>query len=228
MIKDDSLRGRQIPTGAVNFGDLRRTVPISSLWGFDRGQPIDRYYIEAFLQQREADIRGRVLEVGDPAYTRQFGGDRVTASDVLNLTAIPGTTVQADIACAPQIPSEIFDCIIFTQTLQLIYDLRAAAATLHRILRPEGVLLATFPGITHTGDGQWGRHWCWSLTRVSAARLFGEVFDPADVTVSGRGNVLTAIAFLHGIAAEERQPHELDDDNQPFDVTIAVRAVRRT
>src|SRR4029450_9396308 len=145
MIKDDAQRGRQIPTGAVNFGDLRRTVPISSLWGFDRGQPIDRYYIEAFLQQREADIRGRVLEVGDPAYTRQFGGDRVTASDVLNLTAIPRTTVQADIACAPHIPSEIFHCIIFPQTLQLIYDLRAAAATLHRILRPEGVLLATFP-----------------------------------------------------------------------------------
>ena len=211
-----------VPVGTVDFGHFRRLIPISKEWGFDRGLPVDRYYIERFLQRHAVSIRGRVLEVGDNAYTRRFGGDRVTNSDVLNLNASPGTTIQADLASAPHIPSDSFDCIIFTQTLQYFYDLRSAVATLHRTLRPDGVLLATFPGITHTQDG--AQHWCWSLTPNSARRLFGEVFPPEAVQVEGYGNVLAAISFLHGVAAEELKSWELDFRYPAFDVTIALRA----
>ena len=62
-----------------NFGDLRRTKPVSSAFGYDRGKPVDRRYIEAFLATNSVDVRGRVLEIGDSAYTRQFGRDRVDA-----------------------------------------------------------------------------------------------------------------------------------------------------
>ena len=226
---DDNRRrdeGSHIAVGTVDFGHLRRLVPISNQWGYDRGLPIDRYYIERFLQRNAADIRGRVLEVGDDAYTRRFGEDRVTSSDVINLYQSPSTTIQADLASAPQIPSNSFDCIILTQTLQLIYDLRSAVATLYRILSPGGVLLATFPGITHTQDGQWSQHWCWSLTPNSARRLFAECFPPEALQVEAYGNVLTAISFLHGIAAEELQPEELDFRYPAFDVTIALRATK--
>jgi SAM-dependent methyltransferase len=223
---NDTRRGDEghIPVGTVDFGHFRRLVPISKEWGFDRGLPIDRYYIERFLQGHAKDIHGHVLEVGDDGYTRRYGGDRVTHSDVLNLYQSPGTTIQADLASAPQIPSDSFDCIILTQTLQLIYDLRSAVVTLHRILRPCGVLLATFPGITHTQDGQWSKHWCWSLTPASARRLFGEVFPQEALEVEGYGNVLSAISFLHGIAAEELDVEELDFRYPAFDVTIALRA----
>ena len=221
---DNSRDAGHVPVGAVDFGSFRRLVPISAVWGFDRGLPIDRYYIERFLQRNAADIRGRVMEVGDDAYTRRFGRDRVTRSDVVNFYQIPGTTIQADLVSAPQIPSGSFDCIIVTQTLQLIYDLRSAVATLHRILRPGGVLLATFPGITHTQDGQWAEHWCWSLTPNSGKRLFSEVFAPEALCVEAYGNVLAAVSFLHGIAAEELKPEELDFRYPAFDVTIALRA----
>lgn len=216
----------KVPVGGVAFGDFRRLVPISALWGYDRGLPIDRYYIERFLGEQASDIRGDVLEVGDDAYTRRFGGGRVTRSDVLNLDDLPGTTIRADLTSAPQVPSDRFDCIVFTQTLQLIYDVRAAVATLHRILRPGGVLLATFPGITHSLDGRWSAHWCWSFTPSSAMRLFGEVFPEKALAVDGHGNVLAAVAFLHGLAAEELRPEELDFRSPAFDVTIAVRAVK--
>lgn len=215
-----------VPVGGVAFGDFRRLTPISVLWGYDRGLPIDRYYIERFLGEHAHDVRGDVLEVGDDTYTKRFGGGRVTRSDVLNLDDVPGTTIQADLASAPHVPSGRFDCIVFTQTLQLIYDIRAAVATLHRILRPGGVLLATFPGITHTQDGHWSAHWCWSLTPSSARRLFGEVFQEGALAVEGHGNVLAAVAFLHGLAAEELRPEELDFRTPAFDVTIAVRAVK--
>ena len=55
--------------GAVEFGHLRRVRPISSSFGFDRGKPIDRRYIEDFLSRHAQDITGRVLEVADNAYT---------------------------------------------------------------------------------------------------------------------------------------------------------------
>src|ERR1044071_606160 len=72
------------PVGSVGFGALRRLTPISREFGLDRGQPIDRYYVEDFLERNAADIRGRVLEVGDDRYTRKFGGGRVSRSDVLH------------------------------------------------------------------------------------------------------------------------------------------------
>ena len=45
-----SGRKRRLP-GGLELGSLRRTTPISSSFGFDRGQPIDRYYIEDFLRR---------------------------------------------------------------------------------------------------------------------------------------------------------------------------------
>lgn len=215
-----------IPVGGVDFGDFRRLEPISVDWGFDRGLPIDRFYVERFLGKHADDIRGHVLEVGDDTYTKRFGADRVEKIDVLNLKEGPGTTIQADLSSAPHIPSDQFDCIVFTQTLQLVYDLHAAVATLHRVLRPGGVLLATFPGITHTQDSNWYPYWYWNLTSGSANRLFSEVFPPEALTVEGHGNVLAAVAFLQGIAAEELRPEELDFRSPTFDVSITVRATK--
>ena len=48
--------------------------PVSRSFGFDRGTPVDRRYIEQFLARHAAAIRGDVLEVGDDGYTRRFGG----------------------------------------------------------------------------------------------------------------------------------------------------------
>jgi hypothetical protein len=100
----------------VNFGDLRRLTPISRAFGFERGQPVDRHYIEQFLAQHAADIHGRVLEIGDDHYMRHFGGDRVQQADVLDLPREDGqATIVADLQEADHIPGAAFDCIIFTR-----------------------------------------------------------------------------------------------------------------
>jgi len=96
--------------GGVDFGDLRRLEPISANWGFDRGLPVDRYFIEDFLRRNQLDIGGRVLEVADWVYTREFGADRVDRSDVVDIRATnPRATVIADLTDAPSIPSASFD-----------------------------------------------------------------------------------------------------------------------
>jgi hypothetical protein len=216
-----------LPVGQVHFGDLRRVTPISKEWGHERGKSIDRYYIERFLARNSADIQGRVLEIGDPGYTRTFGGNRVAQSDVLNVKeGIAGTTIVADLADAAHIPSDAFDCIIFTQTLQYLYNVRAALQTLYRILKPGGVLLATFPGITQTYDPEWADVWYWNFTKPSAQRLFEEIFPADNHSLQMYGNVLAAAAFLYGLAVEELDSQELDYFDPGYAVTIAVRALK--
>jgi SAM-dependent methyltransferase len=217
----------ELPVGGVSFGDLGRLTPISRVFGFDRGTPVDRYYIEKFLAANAGDIRGRVLEIGDDSYTRKFGGDRVTKSDVLHVSdENPKATIIADLSNAGHIPSDSFDCIVLTQTLHLIFDVRAAIATLHRILRAGGVLLTTFPGISQIDHYDWGSTWYWSFTSLSAQRMFSEVFRQENMRVEAQGNVFAAISFLHGIALEELRKEELDFRDRDYEVTISVRAIK--
>jgi SAM-dependent methyltransferase len=214
------------PVGRIQFGDLRRLQPMSRTFGYDRGLPVDRHYIEAFLAARAGDIQGRVLEIGDDAYTRRFGADRVTRRDVLHVESISGATFVGDLARADHVPSAAFDCVILTQTLQLIYDVRAALTTVHRILKPGGRLLATAPGISQISDDQWRASWCWSFTSTSLGRLLAETFPLGDVVIETHGNVLAAIAFLHGVAAEELEPAELAYRDRAYELLITARACK--
>jgi methyltransferase family protein len=215
--------------GRVRFGDLRRARPFSVHFGFERGLPVDRHYIERFLEQNRADIRGRVLEVGDASYTRRFGGDRVTHSDVLHVEAgAPEATVVADLSDADHLPGDAFDCIILTQTLHLVYDFTSAVATVRRVLAPGGVVLVTVPGISQIDAGEWAHSWYWSFTAPAVGRMFGEEFGPANVSVTQHGSVLSAIAFLEGMASRELTEAELAVDDPAYPVFIGVRAVKAT
>jgi SAM-dependent methyltransferase len=219
--------GRRVQVGNLRFGDFRRLDPISREFGLDRGRPIDRYYIENFLAHQTDDIRGRVLEIGDDTYTRQYGGERVEHADVLHVTeGNPQATFVADLTRADHIPSDAFDCIIFTQTLHLIYDVRLAIRTLSRILKPGGILLATFPGISQIAQDQWGEHWYWAFTTQSARRLFEETFPAPNVEIEAHGNVLAAVSFLHGLAVEELNQKELDCHEPAYEVLITLRAMK--
>jgi SAM-dependent methyltransferase len=213
--------------GGVRFGDLARTAPIDGNFGFGRGTPVDRFYIESFLDRNRNDIAGRVLEVGDPAYSLRFGAERVTRQDVLNVSAgNPHATIVGDLSKPDVLPRDSFDCIVLTQTLQFIYDLRPAVAQLHAALRPGGVLLVTVPGISQI-DRASDWTWYWSFSSASALRLFAEVFDAGSVSVDSHGNVFAAMSFLQGLALEELPPSKLLVQDSAYPVIVAVRACKR-
>jgi glycosyltransferase involved in cell wall biosynthesis len=210
--------------GRVRWGDLRRLQPIGVEFGYERGTPIDRRYIEDFLARHADDVRGRVLEVADAAYTRRYGGSAVTASEVIHLERDnPEATIVGDLTALDHVPDASFDCIVMTETLQMIYDVRAAVATLRRILRPGGVVLATVPGMTNIDDSD---AWAWGFTVLSARKLFAEAFGEENVEIESRGNVLAATAFLHGLSAHELAPEEIDHPDPNYPMSIHVRAVR--
>jgi glycosyltransferase involved in cell wall biosynthesis/SAM-dependent methyltransferase len=216
---------RRPPLGRVRFGDLRRVTPISPDFGFDRGLPVDRYYIEKFLGRHASEIAGRVLEIGDDSYTRRFGGARVTRADILHVHAgNPRATFVGDLTDPSVLPENTFDCIVLTQTLHLIYDVRLALERLRRALAPGGVLLVTAPGISAIDRGEWGKTWFWSFTAVSMSRLFSDVFDDRALMLEEYGNVLSATAFLQGLAVEDLTLADLDPLDRSYPVILGVRA----
>lgn len=224
LVKRGVRRLAQPRARAVRWGDLRRTTPISPDWGFERGTPVDRYYIEKFLAENRSDIRGRVLEVLEPRYTKMFGSG-VTHSEVLHVEeGYPHTTVVADLSDGEGLTSDYYDCVILTQTLQCVPDTAAAVRTLHRILKPGGVCLATIPTITRISRydmDRWGDYW--RMTSRGARFFFDPVFHDR-LVVKAFGNVLVATAFLHGVAVQDLTPAELSTVDPDFELLVAVRA----
>jgi peptidoglycan/xylan/chitin deacetylase (PgdA/CDA1 family)/GT2 family glycosyltransferase len=222
LVAGEALRERGEP--AVDLGDLGGPLPLSPVWGLERGLPLDRHYIEAFLRRHAGDVRGRVLEVKDPGYTRLFGGARVTGSEVLDVDrGNRQATIVADLAAADTIPAERFDCFILTQTLHVVYDVRAALAHAVRILKPGGVLLCTLPVASRMSCE--GPDY-WRFTPAAAWRLFAELLPPENVQVTAYGNLLASTAFLHGLAADELAAGDLERFDPAFPLLLGVRAVK--
>lgn len=210
---------------AVDWGDLRRTDPLSRDWGYDRGAPIDRRYIDEFLAAHSSDIHGAVLEIQEDDFTRAFGGPRVTERAVLDIDAAnPRATMLADLRAAPEIPPAHFDCLILTQTLHVVDDMPAMLRECYRILKPGGVLLATLPSASRVCL-EYGEHGdLWRTTPAGARALFDTEFVPAQTSCDVFGNVLTNTAFLQGFACAEVTDEEFAAKDPYYPALTGVRA----
>lgn len=216
----NARRGRPTP----RWGNFRRTRPFSSQWGFDRGLPVDRVYIEGFVERHAADIRGDVLEVMDSAYTERYGRDRVMTSHVLDVDAgNPRATLVGDLAAPATLPAAAFDCIVLTQTVQLIPDVRAALVNAWTALRPGGVLLVSVPTIT---KAYLPPNDYWRFTAPGLDVLLRETCPGGTVETDGRGNVLSAVAYLMGLAAQELGTSELELSDDEFHLVACGRAAK--
>jgi peptidoglycan/xylan/chitin deacetylase (PgdA/CDA1 family) len=221
LSNDLAVYGRR----TLEFEDLRRTAPISRNWGLDRGMPIDRHYIHAFMGRHAGDVRGDVLEMLDAELTTSYGRERVRRSDILDID--PGNhraTVVADLRSTAHMPENAYDCFILTQTIHLIDDMASVLANAHRALKPGGVLLMTLPcaSMVAVEYGPRGDHW--RVTEAGARALTERAFEASSVEVRGYGNVLTTTAFLYGLGCDDLAPRELEEHDPAYPMLITVRA----
>ena len=213
----------QLPPGQLRWGSFRRTQPFSRRWGYDRGTPIDRVYIEQFLAAHAADIKGACLEVLNSDYTDRFGGIRASRRDVLDINpANTNATIVADLGEADSLPVRKFDCVIFTQTLHLIPDMRIAIANVWRAVTPGGVLLLTVPALGRHDARKGFDHDRWRLTRTGLEELLADL-PGARATIASHGNVLSCAAFLYGLSGEELSSEELQVSDLEFPLIVAAR-----
>ncbi|MFI7601572.1 hypothetical protein [Actinoplanes sp. NPDC049681] len=209
---------RSLPGRRIDWGNIARHAPFSEDYGWDRGLPIDRYYIERFLTRRAKRIRGSVLEVQSPMYASRLGhAERITILDVE--AGNPRADLIADLDEPGSVPVAAFDCVILTQVLQYT-DPLVALRNVGDSLRPRGCALITVPAISPVDtDGLRSDRWRWTPEGLRRA-----IHDAGlTATVEGCGDALSAVAFILGIAAEEMPPGRLDrqDSRYPI-VTCAV------
>jgi predicted SAM-dependent methyltransferase len=202
----------------------RSLEPISHKYGFDRGTPVDRYYIEQFLQEHQGDIAGHCLEVTDPTYTKRFGAGRVTQSDVVDINVKNEmATIIADLRDARDIKDNTYDCVIATHTFGVIDEYQKAIAECYRILKPGGVLLSTVASLGVAAELNLSY---WRFTTTSARYAFGKIFSPDHVVVQSYGNVLSGQAYWVGLSTHELTEEELAHNDPRYSIVVGIRAVK--
>ena len=211
----------------VDMGRLDRFKPFSTRFGYDRGGPVDRVYIEGFLAENADVIRGKVLEIADNVYTIKFGGTKVTKSEILHINdENPKATIVGDLTALSHEFDGQFNCIILTQTLHLIYDYKEALKTCRRLLAPGGSLLLTVPGITNIDHDDWGKLFYYSFTSHSMEKLAGEIFPGDKASVKYYGNIKTATAFLYGLGVDEITSSSYEKNDPHYQVIISLKITR--
>jgi hypothetical protein len=197
--------------------------PIDRDFGFNYGKPIDRYYIENFIKKYRYLIRGEVLEVGEDSYTSKYASENYHLT-VLNVVDKSGC-LKGDLENGDGIPDNAFDCVIMTQTLPFIYDVKSAVFHVHKMLKPGGHLLATNPCISQVSRfdmDRWGDYW--RFTPLSIKRLLGNYFPKDNIQIEAHGNSLSSTCFIQGIPCEKLSSRELDHADQDYPVTITSLA----
>jgi len=209
------LRGLPRP----RWGNMRRVVPFSKAFGFDRGTPVDRYYLDQFLDANRALITGRVLEVQVSSYTRRFG-QGVVESHTVDINPRFQATYTCDLAQAPQIPDDYYDCVLAPNTFQHLLDLHAALKTILRVLKPGGTVLASaaalLPLIPEGGD-------YWRLTPEGWRYVLEGEWPQCEISIQSYGSCLSAAAAMYGLALEELKSSELDAHDPRYPVLITIR-----
>lgn len=205
------------------FLATRQLIPLSDKFGFDRGTPIDRYWIESFLNKNKDDIQGVCLEVTDNKYLIQFGKEKVTKMDILDINKNNRkATIYADIKKLSQtVKKNTYDCIVLTHVLGLIDDFDKAIEQCYEILKKGGVLLATSSCFSPTYD-QNSNYWRFTVTGAKYA--FSKYFK--NLYVESYGNVLAGQCFWVGMSQEELSKEELEYNDPRYPCIVAIRAIK--
>jgi hypothetical protein len=212
-------RGLPLP----RWGNFRRVSPFSSRFGFERGTPIDRYYMNTFLDQHAMDIRGDVLEIQSADTVRRFGHG-LGRVDTLDIDPAFAPTYCCDLAASGGVvPDASYDCFVLPSTLPFLKDLDGALHHAYRVLKPGGVILAPTPAL---GQIDTDAIDYWRFTADGWREVGRRVWPECDVQVTSYGNCLAATAAVMGLACEELTPAELDVADPRFPVVVGIRCLK--
>lgn len=201
--------------------------PISNIYGFDRGKPLDRHYIEKFLNENKKDVRGVCLELLNNEYTKKYGGNKITESVILDIEKENAkATLISDLRNLSGVKDNTFDSIILTQVLQFIDDVPSAISECYRVLKQGGVLLVTLPSLSRIdcASGETGDYW--RFTTASAKFLFEKKFKKENILVNSQGNVRTGVYFYAGLVEEDTPKKLFNINDKNFPLIITVKAIK--
>lgn len=194
-------------------------------WGYRRGTPIGRVYIDKFLEKYKQHIRGDIMEVAETTYSERFSVKEDTSSyTAIHIDGADGCR-RANLETAEGLIEDEFDTMIITQTLAYIYDLKAVVKNIYKSLKKNGYCMITVTDIGHMGCLEadlYGSYWGFHSDGIK--RLFIETFGEGNVTVEKYGNIKTVAAQLYGLAAEDIEKECLEWNDARYPMIIGVVA----
>lgn len=201
--------------------------PFSSDFGIRFGKPIDRIYIENFLEKSKDSIKGDVLEIAENTYSKKFAVSAIN-SFILHVEERDSPNViTGNLETGDNIPEGKFDCLLITQTLPFVYKPQEFLINCYKALKPGGVLLMTVGGLSQISRydmERWGDYW--RFTDLSIKKLAGEVFQEDKIEVETYGNVKTACAFLQGFPSFVLSAKSLSVHDPDYQIIISLRATK--
>lgn len=206
---------------ALDWGDFRRTNPFCQVFGFLRGSPIDRYYLNKFIDKIKPEIVGNILEIGATSEAKeayQLSDD--CAYHVLNIEAYPGVDIVGDVHDVNLIQPGSFDTILLFNVLEHCYAPWIVIENIYTWLKPGGKCFAMVPGavrIHNVPKDYWRplpEAFTWMLRNFSQHQIFAY------------GNPMTVAASFYGISQEELTTAELDAYHPDFPVAICIAATK--
>lgn len=207
------------------------TEPISRQFGTERGTPVDRYYIERFLEEHRQMVRGDVLEIEDSAYSLRYGEERIQKTIVMDVGREGGDiTFRGNLETGEGIKDGIADCFILTQTLMYIFDLKSAAHHIARLLKRGGCALITCSGISQNSKRCMDDYGCcFNFNQDALRRLFEQEPDMEVTEIGSYGNVKTVSAHLNGLCFEDLTADDFvpNDKYYPLIVYAVVRKIEK-
>lgn len=195
-------------------------TPISCKFGYDLGTPIDRYFIEKFLQENSDKILGTVLEIAESTYSLKYGQNKIEAK-IIHVDKNYKADLYCNLETGEGIIENYADCFIMTQTLPFIFNINEVCKNALRLLKTGGTLLITVPGITQISRydyDRWGQFW--SFTEMSLKKLFSQFVPEKNIQIKSYGNVKLASLFLYGVPLEKIKKKDLEYSDNDYQMVI--------
>lgn len=204
---------------SIDWGDLKRIAPFCQTFGFLRGKPIDRYYLDKFINEIKQEICGDILEIGATENAREsYDLNSDSSYRVMNVCVWKGVDIVGDAHDTNNVEAESFDTILLFNVLEHCYAPWLVLENIHKWLKPGGKCFVSVPSavrIHHIPQDYWRPlpdAFNWMLRNFSQWQVFTY------------GNAMTVVASYYGVSAEELTTEELDSYHSDYPVITCVSA----
>ena len=201
----------------------------SEKFGFDRGTPIDRYYINTFLENLKLENSfNRSLEFGEIHYSDRFKVKEkyFLSHPAYETRAISSKQISFDLNSAHNYDGIKFDLILSTNVINFTKNPFVSIKHHMDMLNSGGTLVLTASAsmpISKFDAERWGDYW--RIAPDGLNQLLRTLNCEYDI--HSFGSFVTSIAFLCGLSAEEVDPLDLNenDDRYPIIVVSIIKKI---
>ena len=203
----------------LQWGDLRRRFPVDANYGFGRGTPIDRFYLDIFLRKIKKNVCGKILEIGADQKRLDLKKYKPGARfDSLDIEGKSKPTFTANAEVQSILKPRSYDSILAFNVLGHCRNPFSVTKNMHTWLRPGGIAFCAVSSSQRVGRCPED---CWKIQPDGLRALFSNF---RKIQIISYGNLTTTIGALQGLAAEELSKEELLDHHPDYPVLSCVIA----